>query len=46
MIFPGVSTEIASFDYTVKNDNAELSTMFIQTATFDSDDLNDLTVDF
>ena len=44
IIFPGESTEIASFDYTVKNDNAELSSMFIATTTFNTAALSDLTV--
>ena len=48
VIFPGVSTEIASFDYTVENDNAEVKTFTIIPTDnyFSANDLNDLTIDF
>ncbi|MBR6908287.1 hypothetical protein IKN40_07605 [bacterium] len=44
IIFPGVSTEIASFEYTVKNDNVEVGGF--EVAGLNASDISDLTIDF
>ena len=44
IIFPGVSTEVAAFEYTVKNDNAEIATAVI--TGLDGSKISDLTIDF
>jgi hypothetical protein len=44
MVFPGVETQIASFEYTVENDNAELTGLTI--SGLDNSKISNVTVDF
>ncbi len=47
MIVPGVDTEIASFDYKVKNDNMEVNTLWLKVgAGFTTSNVDNLTIDF
>jgi hypothetical protein len=48
IIFPGVSTEVASFDLNVKNDSMEVNTIAfdVTAGKFNTNAVSDLTIDF
>ena len=46
IIKPGVSTKVASFNYNVKNDSIDLSSLQLTTAGITASMLDDVTVDF
>jgi hypothetical protein len=46
IVKPGVSTKVASFNYNVKNDSIDISTMEFVVDGFAKANLDDLTIDF
>ena len=46
LIKPGVSTQVASFNYNVKNDSIDIDKMTFKVDGFTSANLDDLTIDF
>ena len=46
IVKPGVSTKVASFNYNVKNDSMDISTMQLVVDGFTAADIDDLTIDF